>query len=417
MYANMEDFWSKHRKAVAELNPKLPWRISIDNLNFKMKFAKSLSSADSQGLLRKMLNLLTCQASTHELTLHACDTKLFYPFEPSIDATLVSEANFVDSSCQYLLMLQDASFCSTVKRLAGTPIPFSESLLECFQKKMPRWTPTSPSNIVFATVEEGNSSTESDIHKYLLSVKEDLKIGQAGYPTNVVIAGDQQTFALMKNLRIKYPQIFDWIYIMHGDWHLLKLTSELLRDLLWDGGLKEFCHRCGYKKELYQWQEIHLMLAATYETLLHKAVFCYIAIPSHKEKIQGKHFWEWISKLTLTGNLDQISRFWSSALIYLNGYIGYYFSIRTGNWLLRNSCLKLITPLFFAYSRFKYEELSTSVLFDSLTLPSDLLYYFLEGNWTVSCKGRPYHNIALDEAHESVINLRLKSLTSRPSHF
>ena len=35
----------------------------------------------------------------------------------------------------------------------------------------------------------------------------------------------------------------------------------------------------------------------------------------------------------------------------------------------------------------------------------------------LSAKGRPYHNLALDEAHESIINLRLKTITSRPSHF
>ena len=32
-------------------------------------------------------------------------------------------------------------------------------------------------------------------------------------------------------------------------------------------------------------------------------------------------------------------------------------------------------------------------------------------------KGQPYHNIAFDEAHESIINFRLKTITSRPSHF
>ncbi len=49
------DFWSKNREAVTELNPKLRWRISIDNLNFKMKYAKSLSTEDNQGSLKKML--------------------------------------------------------------------------------------------------------------------------------------------------------------------------------------------------------------------------------------------------------------------------------------------------------------------------------------------------------------------------
>ena len=35
----------------------------------------------------------------------------------------------------------------------------------------------------------------------------------------------------------------------------------------------------------------------------------------------------------------------------------------------------------------------------------------------VSIMGHPHHNFALDEAHETVINLRLKIITSRPSHF
>lgn len=54
---------------------------------------------------------------------------------------------------------------------------------------------------------------------------------------------------------------------------------------------------------------------------------------------------------------------------------------------------------------------------DSLTLSTDFTTRFLTGEWTVSAKGRPYHNLALDEAHESIINLRLKTITSRPSHF
>ena len=41
----------------------------------------------------------------------------------------------------------------------------------------------------------------------------------------------------------------------------------------------------------------------------------------------------------------------------------------------------------------------------------------MEGKWTVSLKGKPYHNLAIDEGHECVINRRLKQITSRPSHF
>ena len=31
--------------------------------------------------------------------------------------------------------------------------------------------------------------------------------------------------------------------------------------------------------------------------------------------------------------------------------------------------------------------------------------------------GRPYHNLAIVESHECVINNRVKNITSRPSHF
>ena len=46
-----------------------------------------------------------------------------------------------------------------------------------------------------------------------------------------------------------------------------------------------------------------------------------------------------------------------------------------------------------------------------------MLKYFKNGEWTISVKGRPFHNIALDEAHESIVNRKLKQITSRPSHF
>ncbi len=72
---------------------------------------------------------------------------------------------------------------------------------------------------------------------------------------------------------------------------------------------------------------------------------------------------------------------------------------------------------FFAYSRDKYEQLCTNVLKSIHTLPDDIIRHFLQGEWTTSLKGHKFRNLALDEAHESVINLRLKQITSRPSHF
>ena len=85
--------------------------------------------------------------------------------------------------------------------------------------------------------------------------------------------------------------------------------------------------------------------------------------------------------------------------------------------MLRNSCIKEIAPVFFAYSRDKYEELTLTNLQDYLTFPQELLDDLMDGKWTVSIKGNAYHNLAIDEGHECLINRRLKQITSRPSHF
>ncbi len=97
--------------------------------------------------------------------------------------------------------------------------------------------------------------------------------------------------------------------------------------------------------------------------------------------------------------------------------MGLYFAMRSGNFMLRNSCIKQVAPIFFAYSRDKYEELTLTNLKDHLTFPQELLDDLMDGKWTVSLKGNPYHNLALDEGHECFINRRLKQITSYPSHF
>ena len=54
-------FWANKRKAVDQLDRNQSWRLTIDYLNFYMKYAKNLpESADGSN---KMLNLLTAQVS------------------------------------------------------------------------------------------------------------------------------------------------------------------------------------------------------------------------------------------------------------------------------------------------------------------------------------------------------------------
>ena len=103
---------------------------------------------------------------------------------------------------------------------------------------MPHFTPHTRDAVVYVTTEEAQAATLGNVEGYLISLKRELCIGRDGFPSKVIIiAGDQQTISLMKNLQTKYPSHFNWLIIILGDWYLLKLASELLRDLLWNGEL------------------------------------------------------------------------------------------------------------------------------------------------------------------------------------
>ena len=268
---------------------------------------------------------------------------------------------------------------------------------------------------MYSTVDEGGSANIIDVGKYLDKLKTDLHIGENGYPQKILLTGDQQTYKLTKDLQANFPLKYNWFYAVPGDWHLLKLTAELIKSIIWDGGFKEMCVECGHKKELNQWQDIHIMLSALHEVLLRKCTIKYEKRYPKRERNENK-FWDFVAELMKTNN-DEVSRFWAELLTILNTYMGLYFAIRSGNFMLRNSCIKEIALIFFAYSRDKYEELTLTNLQDYLTFPQELLDELMEGKWTISFKGNPYHNLALDEGHECFINRRLKQITSRPSHF
>lgn len=59
--------WASRHKPLMQLNTKQFWRVTIDNLNFYIKFAKNLSESSTGA--KKMLNLLTEQV-THQVPIY-----------------------------------------------------------------------------------------------------------------------------------------------------------------------------------------------------------------------------------------------------------------------------------------------------------------------------------------------------------
>ena len=405
--------WSRSRKVTDEIDEKAFWRVTFDNLNFKRKFAKTFAvGGESSG---RMLNLLTGQVShrTETLEKQSENIKQSETLHNSTQIEQVTDDSFFlydfGDERQAWEQFLDTLLTVEQKRLDSTPGDLKSTLLQDIKNVMPDFTPENPDNVAYATVKTAQSAKTNDVANYLHDLKKDLKIGEQGYPEQVVLGGDQQTYAIVKNLLKKFPSTFSWIVPVPGDWHLLKNAAETLRDLLWDGGLNELAKACGHHKDICQWKDIHNVLCGVHEGLLHEALLAYNGITSRTS------FWEWIDESIKCD--DEVTHFWASMLRYLHAYVGMYISIRSGNFSLRNACLPILTELFFAYSRDKYEELACQTINDVIQLPVDLKKKFYHGEWILNKTGRRFHSVALDEGHEQIINKRLKELTTRPSEY
>ena len=220
---------------------------------------KNISNTALNGV-KKMLNLITGQVSTrtHEIIrnvqpgtglLSALARKaLEHPFVVPISHK-ITEKDFKlhKDSCEdfYYMAFSKSTFSTTMERLYTTPMQGKENLHTFITKIHATLDSQTICHIVYATIEEAQAGNVGDVEKYLTKLKQDLKIGEEGFPKRVLIGGDEQTYAIMKNLQRKYPARFSWYFEVPGDWHLLKLVSEVLMDMLWDGGLQEFSYNVG----------------------------------------------------------------------------------------------------------------------------------------------------------------------------
>ena len=248
--------WSRSRKVTDELDEKAFWRVTFDNLNFKGKFAKTFAiGGEPEG---RMLNLLTGQVShrfeTHEKksennshteTVHRINQSGHITDDSFFLYEYGTDKNAWEQFLETILTMEQ-------KRLDSMPADLKSTLLQDIKILMPDFTPEKPDNVAYAIVKTAQSAKTNDVANYLHDLKKDLRIGEQGYPEKVVLGGDQQTYAIVKNLIKKFPTTFSLIIPVPGDWHLLKNAAETLRDLLWDGGLHDLAKACGHHKDICQ---------------------------------------------------------------------------------------------------------------------------------------------------------------------
>ena len=156
-------FWANKRNVLEELDCTRPWRISIDNLNFHIKFAKNLTDAGSGP--KKMLNLVTGQVSTrtvalrdtcsqgtlsasvhHSLATYACNIATCSLTEQSFVLDLTGEKD------PYFDLFVTACFTTTVHRLHTPPLECKSTFIESLRTYLPHWTPSCADNVAYTTI-------------------------------------------------------------------------------------------------------------------------------------------------------------------------------------------------------------------------------------------------------------------------
>lgn len=114
--------------------------------------------------------------------------------------------------------------------------------------------------------------------------------------------------------------------------------------------------------------------------------------------------------------MDDTFRFWHDFIHkHCFSYVSLFLAFRNSNWNLRMGSLKNLAPLFHAYDRHMYLRLIPNHIADVLTMPICILDHLRSGGFSATKTGKAWQQLALDEAHESFINLDVKDSVRKPS--
>lgn len=113
---------------------------------------------------------------------------------------------------------------------------------------------------------------------------------------------------------------------------------------------------------------------------------------------------------------DDTWRFWHDFLFHdCLAYVGLYLATRGGMWNLRMTSLKEMCPLFTAFDRLNYMKILPQHFAEVTALPEEIRHCFVMGEFVCNISGGKMHAVALDEAHEMLVNKDIKTSVVRPS--
>ena len=315
------------------------------------------------------------------------------------------------------------------------------------------------SNIIYLSVVDLHADTPEAMKKVVAKLHDEYMVGvNVNY---LVLVGDQKTYVRINKLKHEYGDAFDWLIPFIGDWHLLCNYQSVLMKVYYDAGLKELAEASGHRgetltsiKNCSSFKRTHQFLVQAWEAVYRQMFRSFIACaqnddsPSISDILSAakanmlmcdegnaegktgafKHFLErnrathskcfkefesWVDRFA---DVDPNWKFWANFVFRdLLSYLSLYVSMRGGLWKLRMGGIKTLAPLFAAFDRPHYQKLLPNHLHDLAKMPREVISFFESSAFVCSITGGHMHSVALDEAHEMLVNKDLKTTIVRPT--
>ena len=313
-----------------------------------------------------------------------------------------------------------------------------------------------PCTVVYLSVLDIHADTvEAMSEVAAMLYKEYIVITGAAH---LVVAGDAKTYLRLKELKHEYGNELKWLLPFIGDWHVLYNYQKVLMKVYFEVGLKDLARAAGFRAETLtslgnssNFKRTHEFLMQVWETIYRhlfdfyvshetplpedllpgiraRLISCndrcaenctlddYVHVTARTESECSEIYSGFVSFLMDLASKDDTCKFWINFLLHdCQAYVGLYIAIRGGMWALRMASLKEMCPLFTAFDRLNYMKILPQHFAEVLRLPDVVRECFVKGGFVCNIRGTMNHAVALDEAHEMLVNKDIKTSIFRPS--
>ena len=319
---------------------------------------------------------------------------------------------------------------------------------------------TEPAVVVYLSIVDMHADTVEAMSEVAAMLYKEY-IASSG-AQHLVIAGDAKTYLRLKELKQQYGSELDWLLPFVGDWHVLYNYQKALMKVYYEGGLKVLAMASGYRAETLKsvanasnfkrthaflmqvWEAFYrhffdqyllncksdtvpdseTMLADIKARLLQCNEKCkedqaydeYILVSTAMGSDYESVYKDFISFVEDLASRDDTWKFWYGFAFHdCLAYVGLYLAICGGTWRLRMASLKEMCPLFTAFDRVNYLKILPQHFAEVLCLPENIRHCLEKGGFVCNIRGTKMHAVALDEAHEMLVNKDIKTSVVRPS--